>query len=283
MNKYPLVSVIIPVFNTPKASLLKAISSVINQSYPNIEVCVCDDGSTNSVLKDDIMPLFLQSLLKRNFCLMRHNYNRGISQARNTAIAAANGDWLTWLDADDTLDEGCIEQLVNSSVNKTLVIGECIVDDGETIHRRIPGPYFEAAKHTLGTLADPFLQNIISIQPQLVSRQIFYKIGEFDTSYRFAELSDLFLRYVISEGLANFNYCPTAIYNYNRNVQDSHTSHRDELSFYRLKALNRYKKSNEMKNLEIYYIGRDAYSQMQRYGLKQLETKPKPKEKICHN
>ncbi len=92
-----LISVIIPVFNRAH-SIGDAVDSALAQELPtgcSIEVVVADDGSS-----DD-----LAGALKgydARLRLVRHERNAGAAAARNTAAAAARGDWLAFLDSDDT-------------------------------------------------------------------------------------------------------------------------------------------------------------------------------------
>ncbi|HUN54984.1 MAG TPA: glycosyltransferase family A protein [Smithella sp.] len=88
----PLVSVIIPVFNTEKY-LSEAIESILAQSYSPMELIIVDDGSTDSTAK----------IAKRFGSLVRYHYqeNSGAGVARNQGIAMAKGDYFAFLDADD--------------------------------------------------------------------------------------------------------------------------------------------------------------------------------------
>jgi FkbM family methyltransferase len=89
----PLVSVIIPCFNYGKY-LLEAFESVWSQNYPNVEIIVVDDGSTDDT---------------KNICekypQVKYIYqtNQGLSAARNTGIKMSKGEFLIFLDADDLL------------------------------------------------------------------------------------------------------------------------------------------------------------------------------------
>ncbi len=92
MTESPLVSVIVPVYNG-EAYLAEALESVFAQDYAPLEVIVADDGSTDASLE-----------IARSFsgvaCLeLAHE---GVSAARNAAVRASTGDWLAFLDADDT-------------------------------------------------------------------------------------------------------------------------------------------------------------------------------------
>ena len=87
-----LVSVVIPTFNYARF-VCDAVESALGQTYPDLEVIVVDDGSTDDT----------QRMLKRFGSRIRYVYqnNRGLSAARNTGIRLANGEWIALLDSDD--------------------------------------------------------------------------------------------------------------------------------------------------------------------------------------
>ncbi|MBE9201578.1 MULTISPECIES: glycosyltransferase family A protein [unclassified Nodularia (in: cyanobacteria)] len=86
----PLVSVIIPCYNRERY-LAEAIESVLEQTYPNIELIVIDDGSSDR-----------SGEIAQSYPLKYHyQTNGGIGAARNAGIAVANGEFLAFLDSDD--------------------------------------------------------------------------------------------------------------------------------------------------------------------------------------
>src|SRR5512133_1459141 len=95
----PKVSVIVPCYNGAKY-LKAAIESALNQSHPDVEVVVVNDGS-----RDD------SGAIARAFgdaIVYVEQENRGLSAARNAAIRASSGEFITLLDADDILLPDCI-------------------------------------------------------------------------------------------------------------------------------------------------------------------------------
>lgn len=92
-NKVPLVSVIVPSYNRPKM-LRRAIESIENQTYDNIEIIVIDDGS--SIDLREYVPETTFELT-----VARHEVNKGAGAARNSGIQIANGDYIAFLDSDD--------------------------------------------------------------------------------------------------------------------------------------------------------------------------------------
>jgi GT2 family glycosyltransferase len=101
------ISVIIPVYNMSHL-ISEAISSIAAQHYPDIEVIVVDDGSTDEL--DQVLETvgFPVRLIRQTHC--------GPSAARNAGIAAATGEWLAFLDADDMWEHGALLRLARDLV-----------------------------------------------------------------------------------------------------------------------------------------------------------------------
>ncbi len=93
----PLVSVIIPVYNVGKV-LERCVKSVQNQIYPNLEIILIDDGST------DMSGAFCDVFAKQDKRVkVIHQTNQGLSGARNAGLKIATGKWVTFVDSDDTI------------------------------------------------------------------------------------------------------------------------------------------------------------------------------------
>ena len=100
------VSVIIPLYNQ-KDYIADAINSVLNQSHPNIEIIVINDGSTDN--PETILCKF------KNKIILINQENKGTSAAKNTGIKASEGQFIQFLDADDILYKNKIEIQLNYS------------------------------------------------------------------------------------------------------------------------------------------------------------------------
>ena len=122
-----LVSVIVPVYNVQR-HIAKCLDSILEQTYKNIEVIIIDDGST------DKTPDIISEKYAAKSCI-RHfkKQNGGVSSARNLGMDLANGDLITFVDADDWLEQRFIEEGVHylEQTGADLVIGWTIKTDRE--------------------------------------------------------------------------------------------------------------------------------------------------------
>lgn len=98
----PLVSVIIPTYKRPDM-ISRAIYSVLNQTYSNIEIFVIDDNDPSfpeRTLTEEVMAEYASN---RNVTYIQHERNKGGSAARNSGWRCAKGDYITFLDDDDEI------------------------------------------------------------------------------------------------------------------------------------------------------------------------------------
>lgn len=121
MIEAPLISVIIPVYNTENY-VIKSIDSVLLQTYKNLEVIVVDDGSP-----DNAAELIIERFGKNNRVKFLRKENGGVSSARNFALEVAQGSYITFLDSDDTFEPDSIEKLYDSiTVENTDIAIPCV-------------------------------------------------------------------------------------------------------------------------------------------------------------
>ena len=107
MNQ-PLVSVIIPIYNVEKY-LDRCITSVVNQTYGNLEIILVDDGSP------DNCPAICDEWAEKDSRIkVIHKENEGLGMARNTGIDNASGDYIFFFDSDDYVDVAVAEKCVSA-------------------------------------------------------------------------------------------------------------------------------------------------------------------------
>ncbi|MXO33032.1 glycosyltransferase [Apibacter sp. B2912] len=125
--KNPLITVSIPVYNCEKY-IERCINSVLNQTYPNIEILIVDDrGKDNSIqiIKN------IQNVFPDKIRIIEHNENSGAAAARNTCIDNAKGEYIFFMDGDDEITTDCIEILYLKAyeTNATMTIGQITAID----------------------------------------------------------------------------------------------------------------------------------------------------------
>lgn len=138
MTQYPLISVIIPAYNAEK-TIQRAVRSVLDQTYPNVELVVVDDGSTDGT--GDL----LDSLAEEEHKLrVMHQANGGVCAARNAGLDRAKGERICFLDADDELTEKALQTLFGTMerTGSDIVAGCCeeVRPDGTSFENRYPLP-----------------------------------------------------------------------------------------------------------------------------------------------
>jgi glycosyltransferase involved in cell wall biosynthesis len=181
-----MVSFVIPNFNHA-CYLGQAVESALAQTYPNVEVIVVDDGSTDDsrvvaeAFGDRIRYIYQQ--------------NAGLSAARNTGIRAAQGEYIALLDADDLVEPAYAERLLAALAQAPQAAGaycgfRFVDQDNRPLNRveqRITAP-----EELYGAL----LNGNYWVPESLLARRCCYQaIGEFDTALRACEDWDVWLRF----------------------------------------------------------------------------------------
>ena len=182
--KESLVSVIIPTFN--RSSMIKeALESVLVQDYRGFEIILVDDGSTDDTLE-------VLDAYKKDIRLLTQP-NKGVSAARNAGVACSNGDFLAFLDSDDTwLPEKLSEQVKFFNSNKDALIcqtQEKWIRNGVRVnqknrHTKLSGMIFKASVSMC----------LVSPSAVMLKRSLFERMGGFDERLPACEDYDLWLR-----------------------------------------------------------------------------------------
>lgn len=181
-----MVSFVIPNYNHARY-LGQAIESALAQTYPNIEVVVVDDGSTDdssavaAAFGDRIRYIYQQ--------------NAGLSAARNTGVGAARGEYIALLDADDMVEPAYAERLLAALAQAPNAVGAyCgfrFVDQDNKPQARI-----EQRTMAPEVLYGALLNGNYWVPESLLARRACYQaMGEFDTSLRACEDWDVWLRF----------------------------------------------------------------------------------------
>lgn len=173
----PSLDVVIPAHNAT-AYIEAAVDSALSQHGADVHVVVVDDGS------DDNLAYRVTSWNESRVTCLRHPVSRGVGAARNTGVAACEGLWLGFLDADDMWPHNRFLQLSAAIRNPSqqMAFGYQLTFDDEAV----PEP---AADHptegtTLATLAGGIL----------LHRDLFLGVGLFDQELRLGEFVDWMAR-----------------------------------------------------------------------------------------
>ena len=178
------VSVIIPTYNRQEF-LAKAVESVLKQTWPDIELIVVDDGSTDDTA----------AMLRARFPAVRYLYqeNQGAAAARNTGIKAACCDLIAFLDSDDRFHEKKIEVQTLAMINSP----EYHISHTQEIWYRRGRILNQKQKHRKES-GDIFQRSLelcaVGMSTIMVRRELFDRVGLFDESLPCCEDYDLWLR-----------------------------------------------------------------------------------------
>jgi len=228
-----MISVIIPTYNRVH-HLKKAVSSVIDQSYRNIDIVIVDDGSTDDTRS------YVRSLNSDiRYIAIPHS---GVSAARNRGIEAASGEWIAFLDSDDYWHRNKLERqlhYIHSVLPKhhshdTYLI--CHTDETWIRNGKRINQGKKHAKHA-GWFFIPSLQRcLISPSAVLIHKTVFEKVGLFDEDFEFVEDYDLWLRITAIYPVGYLNEALTI----KRGGHDDQLSKKiDGIERYRIRALEK--------------------------------------------
>lgn len=132
MEQDILISVIIPIYNIMDC-LEKCVTSVINQTYQNLEIILVDDGSIDGTAA------LCDELGKRDTRIkVFHKPNGGSSSARNLGLLHATGEYIGFVDSDDFIDSSMYEVLLNSMIKNGTLMAQISRDEIDAQGNKLP-------------------------------------------------------------------------------------------------------------------------------------------------
>lgn len=182
----PLVSVLLPVYNTPARYLRQAIESVLAQRYENWELCIADDASTQKHVRSILAGY--ESHNPRIRVAFRSE-NGGISAASNAALGLARGELVALLDHDDTLRPHALLLAVREFARGDHVAWVYSDEDKIDKQGRRSGPYFKPDWNPALLLSQNYLCHLSVIRTELVR-----EAGGFRSDFDGSQDWDLALR-----------------------------------------------------------------------------------------
>lgn len=203
-SEWPTISLVMPTYNTPLQFLEQALASVFAQHYPCWELCVADDGSTDSAVRERLKehaqrdPRIKLVLLPRNV---------GISHATNAALALAVGPFTALLDHDDELAPDALAEVAYAILSDPSV--DAIYTDQDKIDAA--GSHFEAFHKP--AWSPIYLLGVMYVGHLLVVRTtLLRKIGGCDPQFDRVQDFELMLR--VGENAARITHIPKILYHW---------------------------------------------------------------------
>lgn len=206
------ISIAIPAFNAEK-TILECLRSILNQTWSNLEVVICDDASTDATCS--LIESFNDSRLR----LLRNDANRGEGAARDAAIAACRGRWIALGDADDAWLPARLDVLVKATAgNERAVVFDDIMMCHDLKGRIVPWKRLRGSE-AFGARAEPVPVEIGSwinakrllIKP-FFSRGLLLESKACHSSHAFGA-DTYFILKLLTTG-ADLIYVPQALYYY---------------------------------------------------------------------
>ncbi len=207
LPRRPLVSIVVPVYNTPEKWLAKAIASIGAQTYNNWELCLADDASTAPHVRP-LLEKYAAADPRIKVCFREKNGH--ISAASNSALALATGEFIALLDHDDELTPHALHEVVtllNAHPDTDFIYSDEDKIDEEG-HRH--EPYFKP-----DFLPDLFLAQNYTSHLTVYRAALVREAGGFRVGYEGSQDWDLALRIVsLIKDPARIRHIPKVLYHW---------------------------------------------------------------------
>lgn len=176
----PHFTIIIPTFNRAHI-ILNTIQAVLDQSFQDWELLIVDDGSTDNT-KEILTPILADNRIKYIY-----QNNAGVCAARNKGALMATGEYLVFLDSDDTVEVNWLFDFYDEIKGNNYDIVYCSIkiqyEDKTISHKDVENPY--GNNRGLGSeLAGSWV----------LKKELFFEVGQYDEQIKFGENSELRLR-----------------------------------------------------------------------------------------
>ncbi|MGB9763566.1 MAG: glycosyltransferase family 2 protein, partial [Minisyncoccia bacterium] len=200
----PLISIVVPTWNTPEQFLIEMIESVLNQSYTNFELCIADASDQSHVKR--ILDNYAD---KDNRIKIKYlKKNKGIAQNTNEAIFISKGDYIAFLDHDDVLAKNALFEVVktineNQGVDFIYSDEDKVTEDG----KKFFDPHFKP------DLAPDFLRSCNYVcHLSVIKKKLLDKIGYLKEGFEGSQDYELILR--VTEKAKKIIHIPKILYHW---------------------------------------------------------------------
>ncbi len=206
MPNKPLISVIVPTYNTPRKFLIACIESVRTQLYPHWELCIADDASKN----EELRPLLEEYAQKDSRIKLHFRKENGhISKTSNEALALARGEFVALLDHDDELTEHAlylVAEEINAHLDADLIYSD---EDKITGFGMRFNPHFKSDWNPDLFLSQNFVCHLSVYRTELVR-----KVGGFRAGFEGAQDWDLAWRVAEATEESRIRHIPHVLYHW---------------------------------------------------------------------
>lgn len=202
----PRISILMPTYNTPALLLERAVGSVQRQLYPDWELCIADDASTDTAVRETLRRLAGADARIR-LCLREENGH--ISAASNSALELATGDYVALLDHDDELSEDALywmAEAINAHPETDVFYSD---EDKVDQWGRRDGPYFKPDFSYELFLGQNLITHLGVYRTEAVRA-----VGGFRTGLEGAQDWDLALRVIERCGVNGVHHVPRILYHW---------------------------------------------------------------------
>jgi GT2 family glycosyltransferase/ubiquinone/menaquinone biosynthesis C-methylase UbiE len=201
----PLISILLPVYETDSSLLRQTLESVDGQAYLDWQLCICDDASTRRETVQ-VLERFAAERPER-VRLVRHETNRGIALATNAAAELADGEFVALLDHDDLLTPDALLEMalrLQANPDADLLYSD---EDKITLDGRRVMPFFKP-----DFSPELFLTNNYLCHFTVIRRSVFQDVGGFREGFDGSQDYELFLR--VSEKARRIEHVPRVLYHW---------------------------------------------------------------------
>lgn len=202
----PLISVLMPTYETPLAFLERAVGSVRNQLYPYWELCIADDASTNPQV---VRSLRSWAKEERRIKVTQRSQRGHIAAASNSALALASGSYIALLDHDDELAPDAlfwVAEDIMAHPDAEIIYTDEDKIDAQGAHRE---PYFKCDWNPDLALAQNYLAHLCVMRTALVRA-----VGGFREGLEGAQDHDLVLRIIDGAPPHAIRHIPRVLYHW---------------------------------------------------------------------
>ena len=205
-EKRPFFSIILPVYNTDKGLLNRAIESVREQVYPHWELCISDDASTESYIR----PLLEEWMAKdKRINVVFRPKNGHISINSNNALEIASGDYCVLMDHDDELRPHSLFEAAKVISNKPETLFIYSDEDKIDSEGNRSEPHFKSSWNPDLLYAQNYLNHLTILKTSRLR-----EIGAWRVGYEGSQDHDLYLRYLHDVDIEKIIHIPQILYHW---------------------------------------------------------------------